>query len=61
MSQGRYQHRTTQTKNKRGQISMPRVGFEPTIPESERVFHALDGAATVIGTAVTMESISSGV
>jgi hypothetical protein len=30
---------------------MPRVGFEPTIPVLERVniFHALDGAATVIG------------
>jgi hypothetical protein len=25
-------HRTTQTQNKRTQTSMPRVGFEPTIP-----------------------------
>jgi hypothetical protein len=31
---------------------MPLVGFEPTIPEFERAktVHALDGAATVIGT-----------
>jgi hypothetical protein len=31
---------------------MPQVGFEPTIPEFERVkaVHALDHAATVIGT-----------
>jgi hypothetical protein len=31
-------HRTTQTQNKRThtQTSMPRVGFEPTIPASER-------------------------
>jgi hypothetical protein len=30
---------------------MPRVGFEPTIPVFERAkkFHALDGAAIVIG------------
>jgi hypothetical protein len=30
---------------------MPRVGFEPTITVFERAktFHALDGAATVIG------------
>jgi hypothetical protein len=44
-------HRTTQTQNKRTQTSMPLVGFEPTIPVFERVmtFHALDGAATVIG------------
>jgi hypothetical protein len=30
---------------------MPWVGFEPTIPVFERakIFHALDGAATVIG------------
>jgi hypothetical protein len=31
-SQGRYLYRTTQTQNKRTQTSMPRVGFEPTIP-----------------------------
>jgi hypothetical protein len=44
-------HRTTQTQNKRTQTSMPRVGYEPTIPEFERMktVHALDCAATVIG------------
>jgi hypothetical protein len=44
-------HKTTQTKNKRTQISMPWVGFEPTIPASERAktFHALDRVVTVIG------------
>jgi hypothetical protein len=33
------------------QTSMPRVGFEPTIPAFERAktIHALDRAATVIG------------
>jgi hypothetical protein len=32
---------------------MPRVGFEPTIPafEQAKTVHALDRAATVIGTA----------
>jgi hypothetical protein len=42
-------HRTTQTQNKRTQTSMPRVGFEPTIPASERAntVHILDRAATV--------------
>jgi hypothetical protein len=29
-------HRTTQIQNKRKQTSMPRVGFEPTIPAFER-------------------------
>jgi hypothetical protein len=44
-------HRTTQTENKRTQTSMPRVGFEPAIPEFERAktIYALDGPATVIG------------
>jgi hypothetical protein len=44
-------HRITQTQNKRTQISMPRVGFEPTIPVFERAktVHDLDRAATVIG------------
>jgi hypothetical protein len=39
-------HKTTRT-----QKSMPRVGFEPTIPVFERAktVHALDCAATVIG------------
>jgi hypothetical protein len=50
-SEGRYIHRTTQTKTKRTQTSIPRVGFEPTIPVFERAktVHALDRAATVIG------------
>jgi hypothetical protein len=44
-------HRTTQTQNERTQTSMPRVGFEPTIPAFERVktVHALDRASTVTG------------
>jgi hypothetical protein len=38
-------------QNKRRQTSVPRVGFEPTIPVFHRTmtFHALDSAATVIG------------
>jgi hypothetical protein len=34
----------TQTQNKRKQTSMPRVGFEPTIPVFDRAktFHTLD-------------------
>jgi hypothetical protein len=50
-SQGRYLHRTTQAQNKRTQTSMPCVGFEPTIPLSERAkkVHASDCAATVTG------------
>jgi hypothetical protein len=45
-------HRTTQTQNKHTQTFMPRVEFEPTIPVLERAkaVHALDRAATVIGT-----------
>jgi hypothetical protein len=41
-------------QNKRTQTSMPRVGFEPTIPEFEQTkpVHALDCAATVIGNSV---------
>jgi hypothetical protein len=33
------------------QTPMPRLGFEPTIQvfEREKLFHALDHAATVIG------------
>jgi hypothetical protein len=44
-------HRTTQTQNKRIQISMPRVGFEPTIPvfELAKTVYALSHTATVIG------------
>jgi hypothetical protein len=43
-------HRTTQTQNKRTQTSMPRVGFEPTIPVFKRAkkVHAVDRVATVI-------------
>jgi hypothetical protein len=41
-TQGRYLYTTTQTQNKRRQISMPWMGFEPTIPVFERakIFHA---------------------
>jgi hypothetical protein len=43
--------KTTQTQNKHTQTSMPRKGFEPTIPIFERPksVHASDRAATVIG------------
>jgi hypothetical protein len=43
-------HRKTLTQNKRRQIHMPWVGFEPTIPAFERAktLHVLDRAATVI-------------
>jgi hypothetical protein len=45
-------HKTTQTRNKRTETRMPRVGFEPTIPVFKRAktVHALDRAAAVIGT-----------
>jgi hypothetical protein len=45
-------YRTIQTQKKRTQTSMPPVGFEATIPAFERAktVHALDRAATVIGT-----------
>jgi hypothetical protein len=48
-AQGRYLHRTTQ--NKRSQISMHWVRFEPKTPAFvlEKTFHALDRASTVIG------------
>jgi hypothetical protein len=44
-------HRTTQTWNKSTQTSMPRVGFEPTIPVfgQAKTVHVSDRAATVIG------------
>jgi hypothetical protein len=44
-------HRTTQTQNESTQISMPRVGFEPTIPAFARAktVHVLYRVATVIG------------
>jgi hypothetical protein len=43
-------HRTTQTQNKRTKTSVPRVGFEPTIPVFKRAktVHALDRTVTVI-------------
>jgi hypothetical protein len=42
--------RTTQTQNKRTQISMSRVGFEPTTPVFERAktVRDLERASTVI-------------
>jgi hypothetical protein len=45
-------HRATQTQKKRRHTTMPRVGFEPRIPEFEKakIFHALHRAVTVIGT-----------
>jgi hypothetical protein len=44
-------YRATQTQNKRTQIPMLRVGFEPTTPVFERAetVLALDRAATGIG------------
>jgi hypothetical protein len=44
-------HSTAQTQNTRTQTSMPQVEFEHMIPEFERAkaVHALDCAATVIG------------
>jgi hypothetical protein len=47
-------HRTAQTQNKLTRTSMPRVGFEPTIPKFERakMVHVLDRAATAIGRTV---------
>jgi hypothetical protein len=43
--------RTTETQNKHKQTSMPRVGFESTIPMFERAktLHALDRATIAIG------------
>jgi hypothetical protein len=43
---------TTQTQNKSTHIFTPRVGFEPTtlVFERAKTVHALDRAATVIGT-----------
>jgi hypothetical protein len=43
------QNNTSAEEN--GWISMPQVELEPTIPvfELEKIFHVLDGAATVTG------------
>jgi hypothetical protein len=53
-SYGRYLQAEKLNQNKRTQISMTRVGFEITIPvfEPEKAVHALDRAATVIGTSL---------
>jgi hypothetical protein len=50
LSQGRYPNPEQQKQNKRTKTSMPRVGFEPTIPVFERAktVHASDKAAIVI-------------
>jgi hypothetical protein len=54
-SHGRYLQTEQHKQNKRTQISMPRVGIEPTSLAFERAktFQALDRAATVIGTLIT--------
>jgi hypothetical protein len=54
-------HRTTQTQNKHTQTSLPRVGFEPTIPvfEGAKTVRALDRAATVIGKVLTEVEIKT--
>jgi hypothetical protein len=46
-----FTHGKAQTQKKRTQTSLPRVGFEPTIPVFERAktVQALDRAATVLG------------
>jgi hypothetical protein len=53
-------HRITQTQNKGGQASMPRVGFEPTFPEFERAktFCTIDRVSTVISILTLMQSNS---
>jgi hypothetical protein len=52
-------HRKAQTQNKRTQISMPRVGLEPTIPvfEREKTVRVSQRAATVIGQEYTEQNI----
>jgi hypothetical protein len=49
--QGHYLHIGQHKQNKRTQTSMPRVGFELTIPVFERAqtVHALDRSAAMIG------------
>jgi hypothetical protein len=48
--------RTTQTQNKRTQTSMPKAGFEPTIPVCERAktIYVIDRAANVIGEIIVL-------
>jgi hypothetical protein len=59
--QGRYLHMTTQTQNKRTQTSMPRLGYEPTIPVFERTktAHALDRADTLTSSSNLLDLIFS--
>jgi hypothetical protein len=59
-SQGSYLHRITQTQNKGTQTSMPRMGFEPTVPVFEwaKKVRALDHAATVTGISLIYEHFS---
>jgi hypothetical protein len=54
-------YRTTQTQNKRTRISMPQVGFEPTVPAFERAKtgHVLGRETTVIGIMNLQELIVS--
>jgi hypothetical protein len=49
-------HRTAQTQNKRREMSMLRVGFEPTIPMFERTkpAHAWDRVVTVINCEISI-------
>jgi hypothetical protein len=51
LSQVRYLHTGQHKQNKPTNTSMPQVGLEPTIPVFERAktVHALDRAATEIG------------
>jgi hypothetical protein len=53
LNTGQHSHRISSYTNK---TSIPWVGFEPTIPASERAktVHALDRAATVTGIASTI-------
>jgi hypothetical protein len=53
-------HRTTKTHNKRTQTSMPRVGFESTIPVLERAktVHILYRVATVISIKPEIQSVN---
>jgi hypothetical protein len=55
LSQGRYLHTEQQRHRLNAQTSMPRVGFELTIPIFERAktVHALERAATVVGRALS--------
>jgi hypothetical protein len=54
-------HRTTQTQNKRTQMSMPRVGFEPTVLVLEwaKTVHSFGRAATVIGLLYILQKLNA--